>query len=259
MKEYYGSSAKKYGMTKGKRLLLSPAIARNLPRAKNKSSKFLDVACGNGDFYNLSEQNGYQYHGFDISKDMLDIARSKYPLGLYQTADARNFTKLYKEKFDVVLVSMLFPSIDSRQSIVKILKNCKIVLKEGGVIILGVTHPCFDHYMQKFLFERGDVETSFNGYFDSGNKFKMHQYINDEEFIFRDYHWTLADYIKSIKEAGLNINSLDECKSAENTIEELSFARKRNNFPTYLVISSHKGSPCEKICFKPYSEQLLLT
>ncbi len=244
MREYYGESAAHYGMTKGKRLLLFPAIINSIPQASAKESKILDIACGNGDFFNLTQQKGYQYYGLDISEDMLRQAKIKHPTGFYKIADATDFARLYTEKFDVVLISMLFPSLCDKKSILKVLENSKKVLSVTGSIVIAVTHPCFDHYMQKFLFERDDVETDFKNYFDSGSKFKMNQFIAKKEFTFEDYHWTLTDYVNTIIKSGLCITSINECYNAPEG-DAAIWSEKRNKFPTYMVITASKAASIE--------------
>jgi ubiquinone/menaquinone biosynthesis C-methylase UbiE len=239
MKEYYGKSAKKYGQTRGKSLLLLPALKRNLPKATDSKARALDVACGNGDIFPIVKAKGYKYFGLDISQDLLKRAEVDFPSGKYQKGDARNLKKYYKTRFNAIIISMLFPAFDRKQDIVKVLKASKKLVAKKGVILIAVTHPAFDHYMQSFLFKRQDVHTDFKGYFHSGTYFRMDQQINGDPFTFEDYHWTLTDYFDAVKASGLVIVNMDECRGESKVLskDDREYARKRDNIPTYLVLT----------------------
>lgn len=237
MKEYYGKSAQIYGQTRGKSLLLIPAIARHLPRAEDPSRRLLDIGCGNGDLFSLVESKGYEYFGLDVSDDILQRSRATYPTGSYTVGDARNLKDFYKDPFDALIVSMLLPSLDKREDILQILIQCRELMSNNATLLVAVTHPSFDHYMQSFLFQRKDVQTDFSGYYTSGARFVMDQQINGQPFTFEDYHWTLQDYINAIVQSGLKIITVDECKSERENLskEDQEWAKKRDNFPTYMV------------------------
>lgn len=238
MKEYYGEGSKIYGQTRGKQLLLMPALKRCLPTA-SKGAKLLDVGCGTGDLYSLVLEKGYHYCGIDISRDMISVARIRFPNTEFVVADACFLSQAHQDTYDVVLLTMLFPALDSKEDIIKILQECSKVLADDGKIFVSVTHPSFDHYMQKHLFKRDDIETNFKGYFHSGTPLVIHQTINEQPFIFNDFHWTMSDYISAIQAAGLYLQALDECPGVSKNMSEddLLWATKRDSFPTYLVMT----------------------
>lgn len=233
MKEYFGDSAKVYQQTDGKRYLLFPAIERCLPAAKNKDETLLDLACGNGDLFPLVTEKGYSYHGLDISPEMIERANVEYPTGKYTLSSATDFSKKLENKFDVVLISMLFPSFNRLEDITKVLQESKNVLKENGKIIMGVAHPLFDCYMRKGLLGLDYVETKFDGYFTSGQEMFIHKKFSGGELTFHDYHWTFTDYFKAIRESGLNLTGIDECPP---TNAPQTFTDEKKQYPTYLVL-----------------------
>lgn len=234
MKEYFGEGAKIYHQTKGKKYLLIPSLLRYIPYTKK--GKLLDVACGRGDLYIYVKKKGYKYFGFDISSDMIKQAKDSNPAAQFLVASATDFSKKYKDKFDIVLVSMLLPAMGRFVSVVKNLRECVKVLKSNGSIIIGVTHPAFDHYMQSFLFKRTDVKTKFTGYYASGANFKVPQKFEDGELIFEDYHWTFADYVRALNMAGLKVAAIDECKPDAAAKIDKKYYHRHLVYPTYLVI-----------------------
>ena len=170
MKEYFGESATFYKQSYGKQFILFPAIKRALPN----SGKLLDVGCGNADMASIAKETNLEYYGLDVSTDMLNAAQRNVPEGNFIEASATAFSSKYNIKFDVIVLSMLFPVMSKFQDMVKTLEECHKVLSDEGIILIGVAHPAYDYYMQHGLLQRDNVETDFKGYFDSGEKIRDH-------------------------------------------------------------------------------------
>src|SRR5687768_3441201 len=159
MKEYFGKTAAAYQQTDGKRFLLIPAFKRCIPKALKDKDLLLDVACGHGYYNVLAHEKGYQYFGVDISPDMIKRAKEDYPPGVYTVSPSTSFAGKIKQKFNVIVISMLFPVFSSKDDIVKTLKECKKVAAYDARILIGIPHPHFDTYMRKGLFGLDYVET----------------------------------------------------------------------------------------------------
>jgi hypothetical protein len=129
---------------------------------------------------------------------------------------------------------MLFPAFDRREDIITVLKEAWIVMEDGGTLLIGVTHPSFDHYMQAGLLHRQGIDCDFKGYFASGDGFVIHK----GDFEFHDIHWTLSDYTEALQEAGFVITAIDECPPSDEAPVDLIAERSR--FPTYMLIVATK-------------------
>lgn len=235
MKEYYGDGAKKYAVTERKQMVLLPAIERAVGPAQ-PGQKLLDLACGNGAFHDFAVAKGYKYVGLDISEDMIDEARNRFPEGEYIVADAIDYAGSVSEKFDTILSVLLLPSLNRYQKIVSTLKSCKETLKEGGRLIIGTVHPSFDQYMHVGLLGKQGINTDFQGYFNTGAKFTFTKQFPGGDFVFEDYHYTLMDYFNTIKEAGLTLESIDECPpDADLKDANPELYGKYSLFPGYIV------------------------
>lgn len=238
MKEYYGKSAKIYSPRKINKFILMPGIKKALRKPALCHAKLLDAGCGSGVFFLIAKQMGYNYYGFDVSKDMIDVAKNNHPDGIFFVGNTVDFRKKIKIKFDVIILSMVLPAIKKKSDLIKTIKESKKALKKNGQLIISVGHPCFNHYMQSYLFNRDDVNTKFGGYFKSETKFKISQKFHGGGFLFTDYHRTINDYFNLITNAGLTIYEINECKPVNAKDKKINkFLEKYYNFPIYLIFN----------------------
>ncbi len=101
-----------------------------------KNDCVLDLGCGNGRFYELIKDRT-NYFGIDNSEELISLARKRYPEADFKKGDALNipFPDNYFNKVFSVSVLHHFPSKDLREDF---LKECKRVLKPGGILIITV-------------------------------------------------------------------------------------------------------------------------
>jgi len=94
----------------------------------------LDVACGTGNHIQFLKKY-YKITGIDLNKDMLKIAKKKFPKLKFQQANMISFD--LKNKFD--FVTCLFSSIGyvkSYTNLKKTIASFSKHLKSGGVLII---------------------------------------------------------------------------------------------------------------------------
>ena len=67
----------------------------------NKSESYLDVGCAAGGFYKIikSIKNNPTYYGFDISSDLIKLAKKSYKLGKFYLYDGKTIN--FKKKVDL--------------------------------------------------------------------------------------------------------------------------------------------------------------
>lgn len=235
MKEYKGISVNKYSQAESKLMVLFPVFDKFIPKAKEDGS-FLDLGCGLGDYSQYALPKGYKYLGIDNSEDMIKRARLLYPDLNFIVADSRDFSNVTQEKHDIILISMVFITMNKRKDIEKTLIECKKVLKPEGKIIIGDGHPAFDPYMQKHFIGRDDIEGEWKGYFESGIKFVVHKKLATGDFYFEDHHFTLKDYIDSINNSGLKLSGINECQpQKELRYKDPKYYDRNKYHPTYIV------------------------
>ena len=100
-------------------------------------SRVLDIGCGTGNLlFILSKDNTPELHGFDLSKDMLKIARGK----LKNKAELKlmSVKKLKKENpknyFDYVFISDAFHHLPFQE---RVIRDSKALLKKGGKLVIS--------------------------------------------------------------------------------------------------------------------------
>ncbi len=238
MSDYTGKAAKNYTSAPGNVYMMHPAILRAIPKAK-KISTLLDAGCGNGEGYQLVKKLGYKYSGFDISKDMIKQAENRFPEGNFKIASAFDFSSSYREKFDVIISMMVFPTFSKKSNLIDTLKECRKSLKKDGKIIIGTGHPCFDAYMRSKFGWRDNVKTNFQGYFKGGQKYTVKHEFDGKIIIFNDYHWTLADYVDAIISAGLKLVKIDECPPVPKPGNS-KYVKENSIFPHIIVLIATK-------------------
>ena len=136
----------------------------------DKDSSVLDLGCGNGVLAKTLQEKGYLVKGLDASKDLLDIARKKYPTIEFVQGDATNFT--LSESVDVVFSNAVLHWINQEQQ-QDMLKCVYNALKKNG----------------QFVFE-------FGGY---GNNQRIHRVL-ETYFLEYGYRYEMPFYFPTISE-----------------------------------------------------------
>ncbi len=92
-----------------------------------KGKRILDVACGTGILFPDYMQRGVSVTGVDISKEMLKIAKEKFPCVELICADAEEYT--FDEDYDAVMIYNAFPHFPNPEELIK---NLAKALPVGG-------------------------------------------------------------------------------------------------------------------------------
>ena len=142
----------------------------------------LDAACGTGKYAVEFFRNGAIVYGIDISKKMIDVAKSKNNKIHYKISDMNEKLKYSSKFFDKINCAQAIKHIPT-YNIKKLFKEYSRIIKDDGIIVFSVTHPDMDWT---------DFET----------KTKVTVNLTQESNIF---HHKFKDYFDAFKYAGLTI------------------------------------------------------
>lgn len=142
----------------------------------------LDIACGNGNFSRRLADLGAKVVAFDYSPKMIERAklRSKDYLNRidYQVVDATNYDSLIElgtEKYDRAVANMALMDIADITCLTRALQQ---LLKQNGVFVFSIPHPCFQAPNTRKIHETEDI----NGQIVTRNSVQISKYLAPEPF-----------------------------------------------------------------------------
>ena len=101
--------------------------------------KNLDICCGTGMLCNFFKENGIETKGVDISKEMLGIARDKYPDIEFVECDVRHYHDGQTYDFVTSTDDAIAHLIDL-EDIKKVIENVYKILRPGGLFIFDIDY-----------------------------------------------------------------------------------------------------------------------
>jgi len=133
-RENYNSFAKDFSQTRNYLWPEMKSLASDYSKA---GDKVLDIGCGNGRFYPFFQEKGVKYVGIDNSKELVAIAREKFPKVDFIVGDALCLP-FAENEFDVAVAFAVLHHIPSRDYRAKFFSEARRVLKPGGILIVTV-------------------------------------------------------------------------------------------------------------------------
>ena len=101
-----------------------------------KNAKILDVGCGVGVDAGFMASKGFEIIGVDLSKEMLNIARQKFPQIDFKQQDIRELD-FPPNSFDGILASCSLIHIP-KKDVPSLIKKFKKILKKDGAIYIAL-------------------------------------------------------------------------------------------------------------------------
>ncbi len=181
----------------------------------NTPSKILDVACGSGNVSRYLAKLGNEVAGVDLSSKMLGYAQSKeleFNMGIkYYQISADRLTEIFEiNTFDKVVCNMALMDMDNLE---KILIEINTVLKNNGIFVFSILHPCFSFPTMHTIKIPKDSERNedkiwvLDNYFDTRPTLV---YSKDFPAPLLYFPRTLSTYLNSIYKAGFIIEKTSE-------------------------------------------------
>ena len=226
------------------RAVVLPGVLRLL--APQPGQKVIDIACGQGVLCRTLHERGAEATGVDGSPELIDAARKRGPEAIrYDVADARELHFLPAQRFDAAACVLAIQNINP---LAPVFEGVARLLVERGRLVIAMMHPAF----------RGPKETSW-GWDDA----KKVQYRRVDRYLLprkapivahpgqqdQTYTWTfhkpIEAYVKSLRNAGLLIDALEEWPSHKTSTSGPRAAAEnvaRKEIPMFLAIRAVKVS-----------------
>ena len=192
-------------------LLEMPATLELLGNVKGKN--VLDFGCGTGIYAKLLTKKGAKLKGFDLSKEMLSIAKRENP-GLDLKLGS-GYKIPFKQKFDIVYSALVVHHLKDWD---KMFKEVSRVLKKGGYFIFSTGNPVSE-VREKVMFKGKKI--SIEG--DYFKERKLHGNWRDnggKKMEMTSYHMTYETIIRTILRNKFEIVDYRDCfpdKKAKKT------------------------------------------
>ena len=210
-KKNYGKSAEAYHKWRTvenpqgwfyNELLEMPATLKLLGNVKGK--KILDFGCGSGIYAKLLTKKGAKVKGFDLSPEMLAIAKKENP-GL-DLIEGSGYKIPFKEKFDIVLASLVVHYLKDWN---KMLREIKKVLKKEGYFIFSTGNPVAE--AKKKITCGNETVKVLDGYFNEGKIYGEWKNNKGKRMKISTYHKTYETIIKTLIKNGFEIVDYIDC------------------------------------------------
>lgn len=183
-------------------LLEMPSTFELLGNVKGK--KILDFGCGTGIYAKILTRKGALVKGFDISKNMLDIAKKENP-----TLDLREgsgYKIPFNEQFDIVLASLVVHYMKDWDLM---FREVSRVLKRGGVFIFSTGNPVYDS-RKKVVIGKRKLRV-FGDYFTEGEMSRPWRNSDGKKTTMISYHKTYESIIKTVLQNNFEIVGYKDC------------------------------------------------
>lgn len=94
----------------------------------------IEIGCGTGNLADSFFKNGFTYTGLDVSEDMLNIARGKYPNLSFLQGDMRQFA-LDQKTESCIITGRTISYLLSNEDVLKTFHSINRSLEMGGIVV----------------------------------------------------------------------------------------------------------------------------
>ncbi|MDP5082994.1 MAG: class I SAM-dependent methyltransferase, partial [Rickettsiaceae bacterium] len=175
----------------------------NLFKKYNVTKHALDFGCGAGESTLFLKSQGFEVCGVDINEEMLVHARKSDPAGEYVSI-CNDKIPYQDNAYELVFASFVLLEMSSLEQIQKSLHEIARVLKPGGMFLAILDNENLYKHNWKLI----NTDFPQNKSLKRGQKVKVE--FLDKGFSIEDYYWPREDYIKVMKNAGLDLLEIYE-------------------------------------------------
>lgn len=209
--------------------------------------KILDVACGQGFFSRVFEQEGAAVTAADISGELISAAIKKSPKTIsYHVAPADKLPFAPNDSFDAAVIILALQNIDDLAGTIA---ECSRALKKSGRLVIVLNHPSF----------RIPQRSGWGWDEKAGKQYRrIDSYLSDDRIgidmapgeknpakkkMTMSFHRPFQVYFKALNKAGFTVARLEEWISHRKSQKGPRAAeedRIRKEIPMFLMLEAVK-------------------
>ena len=197
----------------------------------------LDIGCGTGVLAPHVTEAEARYTGIDISRKLVRKAQRYHPAsGTFMVGDARHLQRHIRAHTVDVCAYLL--SIQDMNPLDDVLRCAAGVLRDGGLVAIVMTHPCFRIPRQSgwgYEQERKLQYRRIDRYL-TPLKIPMKQHRHGATISF---HRPLQTYINTLAACGLLVDKLDEITTYQSGSSRAE-RRANGEFPLFMALRARK-------------------
>lgn len=213
--------------------ITNPVVFEFLGELQGK--EILDAGCGNGYLSRRMAISAKKVTGIDLTEELIEIARNRdNPTNIEFINGDLGELPFTDESFDVILSNLVLMDVEEMELAVKEMSR---VLKKEGVLVICLTHPCFENPPKTFAYldDQGNkIGRVVQDYFDTGLVVDPQKQEAVNAF-YQHYHRTLAQYLNAFADAALRV-----VKTSEPDYNRFN-NDPRNDAPTFIIFKLKKS------------------
>lgn len=248
-KTSWESSAKWYDEAVGEKghyyheHVILPNLLKIMGLDKEKNSKVLDIACGQGILARHIPE-GMPYLGLDVSASLIRLAkeRSSHPKHRFLVQDATKKMSLPDRDFTHSTIILALQNIEDP---LQVLKNAAHYLVPAGKLFIVLNHPCFriPRQSQWGIDEAKKLQFRRIDSYLSSLKIPIQTHPGKgSEVQTISFHHPLSSYTKWLREARFSILEIEEWISDKKSTGGRARMenRAREEFPLFMTLVCQK-------------------
>ncbi|MEW6294672.1 MAG: class I SAM-dependent methyltransferase [Candidatus Diapherotrites archaeon] len=200
-----------------------------------KGKNVLDAGCGNGFFIKyLSKLKPKKIFAFDISQQLIKIARKRYDFVDFRGADLIKKTPYKEGQFDCVICYNVFMDLPRIETATRELSR---VTKKGGKIHIVIVHPLYNLFFNDIKAKTESITR------------RLRRYTSEERILvgtipgfgkFTVYRRPLSRYLNEFKENHLFLEKMIEVPISEEVAKIDKKYKERTGVPVFAYFKLKK-------------------
>lgn len=208
----------KYWSTQYADQFFSSIFSRFFKGCISKNSNILDLCCGSGDIANILHQMGHTLTGIDLSDELINIAKNKYPGIQFIHDNAINFKPADTYDF-IYSLNDSFNHLMSIESLEKVFTTAYLALKPGKKFLFDMNMACKykTAWENTFNFIEDDIVAIFEGKVDFQKKIasligtcfskSSKEWLRSDITLVQTWY-TLENILSTLKRVGFSIDGV---------------------------------------------------